>query len=142
VAEAAALARSLTAGLHLLCVVPPLASWARSAGEFTGYEWDATSTQYHDHFHQLLDQAIADLDDTPETARLVEDQPLSRTLAGAAQGLDLLVLGVPASGALRRIFAGDTAGAVLSATCPVLVIADQPVATDPGTVGDGEPIRA
>jgi nucleotide-binding universal stress UspA family protein len=142
VPEAAALASSLSAGLHLLCVVPPLATWARSAGEFAGYEWDVIASQYHDHFRQLLDQALADLDDAPATARLVEDQPLSKVLADEAHGLDLLVLGVPASGALRRIFAGDTTGAVLSATCPVLMIADQPVATGAGTVGDGEPIRA
>lgn len=142
VSDAAALARSLTAGLHLLCVVPPLPTWARSAGESAGYEWDVISSQHRNHFRHLLDQATADLDDAPATARLLEGQPLANVLAAETQGLDLLVLGVPASGVLRRIFAGDTAGAVLSATCPVLVIADPPMATDPGAVGDGEPVRA
>lgn len=121
VTEAAAVARSLGAGLRVFCIVPELARWARDASDHAGYAWENVARHHHDHYRHLLKQAVADLDPAPVTARLVEGVFTPAVLAETTRGVDLLVTGPPATGALERLVAGVTGGAVHSAQCPVLV---------------------
>jgi nucleotide-binding universal stress UspA family protein len=137
VTEAAALARSVGAGLRVFCVVPELARWARDAGDHAGYAWENVSRQHHDHYRDLLEQAVADLDPVPATARLVEGPFTPAALADTTRGVDLLVTGPPATGALERLVAGVAGGTVHSAQCPVLVCARVTHGAGPGSIAGG-----
>lgn len=123
--EGAELARALGGALRLLCVVPALSRSARVMSEDDGYDWNEVSSRHRARFRQLLDQAAAGLSELPSTAQLLQGRPMPELLAEAAEGVDLFVIGAPASGALQRVLAGVTAGAVVSAPCPVLVIPAQ-----------------
>lgn len=125
VAEGAALAEAHGVELHVSCVVPPMERWARNASDHLGYDWDAFGARRRERFQALLDEAVAGLPTPPGSAQLLEGRPLPELLASAAACADLLVLGPPGSGALERTIAGVTAGEVLSAACPVLVVGDR-----------------
>lgn len=137
VAEGAALAEAHGVSLHLSCVVPPMERWARSASDHQGYDWNALAAKRHERFQSLLDEAVASLATPPGSAQLLEGRPLPDLLATAAAGADLMVLGPPGTGALERTIAGVTAGELLSAACPVLVVSDRTTQLDEHAAGHG-----
>jgi nucleotide-binding universal stress UspA family protein len=118
----AALAKSLDAQLHLLCVVEPFESWARDAGDVLGYRWGDASRVHHDQFEHLLDDASATLDPPADEVRLLERRPLEVLLEDAGRGVDLFVTSAAPCGALHSILMGGRGGALRSVEAPVLVV--------------------
>ncbi len=123
--EGAELAESLGAALRLVCVMPALPRWARVVSEDDGYDWSEVHSHRLTEFRELLDQAALGLAKPPAAALLLEGRPVPEMLSEVGEGVDLFVIGRPASGALQRVLAGVTAGAIPSAPCPVLVIPGQ-----------------
>lgn len=137
VAEAARLAASSGARLHVFCIMPELARWAQDASDHVGYSWENVSRQHQEHYRDLLDQAIAGLDTKPAAARVIEQAAAPDILAEASRDFDLLLTGPPASGNLQRFLAGVTSGTLHSAHCPVLICARAGDRAAPGSAETG-----
>lgn len=118
----AALAKSLDARLHLLCVVEPFESWARDAGDVLGYRWGDASRVHHAQFEHLLEDASTKLDPPADEVRLLERRPLEVLLEDAGRGVDLFVTSAAPCGALHSILIGGRGGALRSVEAPVLVV--------------------
>jgi nucleotide-binding universal stress UspA family protein len=74
---------------------------------------------------RVLDEALAMLEDPPETERLALDGRPSERLCFAALDADLLVLGSHGHSAIHDTLVGSTSQHVIRhATCPVVILPD------------------
>lgn len=75
--------------------------------------------------NRVLNEALADVDDPPETERLAIEGRPSERLCFAALDAELLVLGSHGHGAIHNTLVGSTSQHVIRhATCPVVVLPD------------------
>jgi nucleotide-binding universal stress UspA family protein len=121
--EGLRLARSLGAGVSLLCLVPPAPVWALGVGADAGYTRDDVEHHHLRACGHLLPEAMAQVPEgVPAEGRLLEGRPgdvLPRELEG---GADLLVMASPGVRPTPGVRPGRTAIAVMrSCPCPVLL---------------------
>ncbi|HEU0023486.1 MAG TPA: universal stress protein [Thermoleophilaceae bacterium] len=118
--EGVSLARSLGAGVRLLCVVPPLPHWALEAASDAGYRRSDVERDHLSGCRHMLDEASAAIEDPHAEALMLEGR-LADVLAGRTEAAgDILVLACRGPGSRLRL--STTALDVLrSAPCPVLL---------------------
>jgi nucleotide-binding universal stress UspA family protein len=121
--EGLALARSLGAGVSVVCLVPPAPVWALGAGADAGY-----SRGHVEHHHlracgHLLPEAMARVPaGVPAEGRLLEGRPAEALRRELEHGADLLVMASPGVRPAPGVRPGRTAIDVMrSSPCPVLL---------------------
>jgi nucleotide-binding universal stress UspA family protein len=121
--EGLRLARSLGAGVSLLCLVPPAPVWALGAGADAGYD-----RRHVEHHHlsacgHLLPEAMAQVPQgVPTEGRLLEGLPADTLRRELDRGADLLVMASPGVRPAPGVRPGRTAIDVMrSSPCPVLL---------------------
>lgn len=75
--------------------------------------------------NRVLDEALSELDDPPDTERLAVEGRPSERLCSAGLDAELLVLGSHGHGAIHDTLVGSTSQHVIRhATCPVVILPD------------------
>ncbi|MBN1529385.1 MAG: universal stress protein [Thermoleophilaceae bacterium] len=134
VQEGAPLAQGLGADMRLLCLVPPLASWALHAGVEAGYGHADVERHHQDAYAHVLDHALAAVPRGVEAeGRLVPGTRGTALLDELRKGVDLLVMASPGARPVPGVRPGAAALAVIrSAPCPVLLTTTGVRHTHPG----------
>jgi nucleotide-binding universal stress UspA family protein len=131
-AEAAKLALSCAAELHLLGVVDDRVrtlGWSALASRTGSPEWDTAVRQSHESLRAELEDAAAATGVSVTSTEVVRGRPAD-ALLGMAENVDLLLIGSRRWGVVARLILGSTGEALLrDAQCPVMII---PRPTDPG----------
>jgi nucleotide-binding universal stress UspA family protein len=123
VEEAAEVAQALGARARLICLVPPLQSWALEAGSEAGYAQADVERHHLDVYRHMLDHALAAMPrGVKAEGRLVTCSRKSALLDELGGDVGLLVMASPGVRPVPGVRPGATALAALrAAPCPVLL---------------------
>jgi nucleotide-binding universal stress UspA family protein len=123
VAEGAEIAHALAADTRLICLMPPLQSWALEAGTDAGYARADVERHHRDVYRHMLDHALTAMPrDVKAEGRLVTCSRKSALLDELGGDVGLLVMASPGVRPVPGVRPGAHALAALrAAPCPVLL---------------------